>query len=487
MKLNNYKLIKMITVISVISIIFMSISTLASDTPFLKFASYIIITPLIFIALMNLDIKKIAIIQIIYTIISVFYLESLFQLLKMNTPLEMMYISDIISLILLIKLMINREKIKIKDDIFLVIVGLIIIFGFISVIVNESRIIDFINSLRLYFRYIPLYVVFSHYEIEYKKLYKYIYIANVAIFALQVIMGVHQDFRNGIFGMLGAFAFVTFITIYLAYSLILYLNNKIGLSKFLVILATNSIILALAEHKAAIMITYVFIGVIILIKKGNLLKKTVILFLAVIALIGSMNLMAHYFPKFAVYTDLSNIIPYAVDHYLLGNSNSATYEMGRFEAMNYIVEIEHKNNMEKILGNGLGSSIPQERWFYTSSRQDHQNIIDFPLSQVFEEYGSSIGYHLSSFASIYIDGGYLAAIVCTFLIIFWLYKGIKLTKHGYSLEQNIFGAIGIFLVLWVVYACGYGSQLIFQNTGLILMILLGIIQKNYRRITSISS
>lgn len=481
MNIKNWSILSLMVGVALLTTIFISIGTLSKDIPFIKYSLYGMIITLVSITLIYIDIKKVATVQIVYTIISIFYLEALFQLLKLDVPFEMLYFSDLISLIIILKLLNNRILQTLHKDPFLVIIGFVIIGGFISIILNGGRLVDFVNGVRIYFRYIPLYIVFSNYEIHYKSLYKNIYISNIALFSMEILINAHQDFRNGIFGMLGAFSFVAFITFYLAYALVAFLNGEINLYKFIFVLVLNSVLLALAEHKAAILIMYLFISIIIILKRGDVIKRMFTIFLAGFGLVAAMRLMVYYFPKFALYSDLKTIIPYAIEHYFLGNSNQVDYDMGRFEAMSYISGLEHNNIFEKIFGNGLGSSIPQERWFYFSSKESYQSVIDFPMSQLFEKYGTNIGYHLSSFAYIFIDGGYASVIICILLLIIWFNKGLKLFNHGTSLEQKAIGSIGIFIVIWVLYSCGYGSQLIFPNTGLTLMTTLGVIQFNYTK------
>ena len=428
---------------------------------------------LIFLLVQKKD-SDIVIYQLIMLIISTFILDFTFHYLKIRTPLELKYISEGISFILILRIIINWRKYKvILNDSILIILSTIIIFGFIIGLINGNGILNLFNGVRIYLRFIPTYIILTVESISIKNIYKYLYIANILIFLIQTIAGINQDLRTGIFSIISTVAFEIFIIIYYIKNLIYYLYKKISLNRFLTIFAITTIMFALAENKAAMLIFIVISIVILLMINSKMIKKIISIIVLVMMLISGWNLMIKLYPKFYWMSDLTKIFEFA-EEYLLGNSNELYFQMGRFEAVGYINRKEKNDLTSKVVGLGIGASIPPENLFYVLDGNGRQNIIDFPESKVFFKYGSGVGYHLSSAGIIFIDLGYIGILVLISIVIIVFKRGFYLLRYGNCIDIKVVGGIGIYISLSSIFSCGYGTALNDRSYLFIICIILGI-------------
>lgn len=471
--------------VTIINILVLMICLLASYNNLTKVSIYPIV---LFIYYLFLFIQKrdndIVLYQIIMFIISTFILDIIFHYFKISTPLELKYIVEGISIVLFLRILINRKVYTdILRDYFFITISIIIIFSLITSFFNGNKFIDLFNAIRIYFRYIPIYIVLSKEVLKLKSFYRVVYLFNLLVFIIQTILGVHRDLRVGIFGIVGASCFEIFIIIFYMNMLIKYLYKEVSFYKLFIVFLGTTAMFAIAESKSTL-IMFILISILIICFINTKIFKKVIIFTVLIAmLISGWNMMIKLYPNFAYFADISKIGEFTKD-YIFGNSNEVMFEKGRYEAAMFVSDMEKKDSIDKLFGVGLGKSIPPENLFYDTDANGRQVVWDFRQSQIFNKYGIRVGYHLSSFGIVLIDSGYIGiAILISFIIIFFK-RGLYLLRKGETTEVKILGGMAIYIALSAIFHCGYANSLTDRSYLFIVCLLLGIIQNAYLNLKS---
>lgn len=466
--------------IGIINIFVLLICFISSYNVISKYIIYSTVLSIYYIFLLaKKDEIEIVLYQIILFIISNFLLDFTFHYLKLNTPLELKYICEGISVILILHILIKKKRYRdiLKDPLILIVL-LISIFSLIMGLIRKNDLLSLINTFRIYFRFIPTYIVMSYSKQRLEAMYKVLFIINLIIFTVMSLLGGHQDLRTGIFGIIGSSSFYVFIMLFYITVLLRYLYKQISFSKFIIVLITTILMLAIAESKAYIVISIFVSLIILLIINTKVLKKVITIILLLVTLGFGWNLMIKMYPKFSYLADMSKVTQY-MESYIFGNSNKANFTLGRFDAAKYIISKEHDTIVDSFIGMGLGQSISPENLFHKKSSNGRQEVWDFPQSNIFLKYGPNFGYHLSSLSIIVIDGGYVGIAVLIFILILLFYRGFHIIKKGNDINVRTFGAITIFLVISGIYTIGYSSGL--NNRGYLFMccIVLGISHSYY--------
>lgn len=465
--------------VSIVNSLILCICYLGSLSEITKPIVYLVVLSIYFLYLLIQNEKVIVIYQISMLLISVFIFDIMFHYIRIDTPLELQFVPEVISIILLLRILINKEYKNVLLDPFIVIsLGIIFISLFI-VIINKASIIDYLNAIRIYFRFLPIYIVFSKNEFKFKQIYKVLYICNLLVFILLSYMGTHQDLRNGIFGITGGSVFQVFVMIWVLNVLVRYLNKEASILKLSFVLIVTIIMFAVAESKAYIIIMIAITFTITLVIRTKLLKKIFIGIVFVMVFMIGVELLVTMYPNFAYFVKSDNVVE-SIEEYLFGNSNRALFTKGRFEAMEYIIDLEHIDGTEKLLGIGLGSSLPPEYLFYENDKKNNQEVIETKESRIFDKYGARIGYHLSSFSAICIDAGLIGVIISIIILFIFLYRGYFVLKNGTNSYIKTIGAIGIYIPLAAIYSCGYSNALFVKGYMMLVMILLGMLEYYYR-------
>lgn len=417
--------------------------------------------------------------QIVLLIMSMFFLDVMFYIFRRNIPYELYYISEGISIVLLIKMGLERKNYKnvMKDSFMLLILG-IVVSSLAITIINEANMGSYVNTLRVLLRYLPVYIVLSTNKADFKKMYLILYLCNILIFMAEWAAGMYQDFRNGIFGFVGGSCFQIFIMLYLVYVLIRYLYKQTSIWHLGAVFLLNVAFLIIAESKASIVMVVIVCVMIAMMVDTKLIKKVVIAVICVVAMFAGIQVLAMIYPEFEQMTDIANIGNY-IESYIFGNSNPNYYKMGRFEAMSFICDQEQTSRFTKMFGLGLGEAMPQERWFHIGNAWSYQEVFDFPASTIYAKYGSTFGYHTSVLSWIRIGTGYVGVAVAIIVILCIMYKSIYLLSKGQSLDEKTMGGIGLFIAVMGIYTNGYSGGVL--NTGYVLsvMVLLGMMQYHY--------
>ena len=471
--------------IGIIDAIVLLACFLSNYTGILKPVLYTIIIGTFFAYLFTVkDEMEICNYEIIMCIFSTFFLDSTFHYLRLNTPLELNYICECMSIILCFKIMFKRKKYsKLLKDPFLKVILVSIVVSIITSLINLNSFIDLINGLRIYFRFIPIYIVLSHNKVDYKMEYKIFYFVNLVIFTILSVLGVFKDLRTGIFGIVGGATFEMFMSIALMYMLVKYLSKEVSFIYLALTLCITIVCYAVNESKAYIFITVLLTLIVAVIVNTKIMKNVITFFIIGAIFVAGMDLLVKLYPKFIYVINYKQFASY-VTEFIFGNSDQVQYKMGRFQGMVYVADNEQKDDFEKIFGVGIGKSIPLENWFYVKDKERYQEVFDFPISPIYSKYGETLGYHLSSFSLVFIDGGYFATVICILIITIFAYKGIYLLRNGINVNEMFIGATAFFMAISAIYSCGYSGALRNRGYQVIVLICIGIAEKTYKDVKS---
>lgn len=432
------------------------------------------------ILLRKCNVVRIVKYQIILLIMSMLFLDVMFYFFRVDTPYELYYISEGLSLVLLVKIGLERTKYRnIMKDSFMMLVLVIILSSLAITIINGANLGSYINTLRVFFRYIPVYIVLSRNKTEFKKMYQVLYFCNIVFFMAEWVLIGNQDFRNGIFGFIGGSCFQIFIMIYLIYVLIRYLYKQTSIWHLGAVFALNVAMLVIAESKVSIVMVALSCAMISMIVDSKLIKKFIIAIIGVVVVVVGFEFIIALYPDFKYMANLESLGNY-VQSYIFGNSNP-NYTMGRLEAMEYICQMEQTTWFDKLFGLGLGEAMPQERWFHIERAWSYQHVFDFSASTMFAKYGVSFGYHMSVLSWVRIGTGYVGVAAAIVVILCIIYKSCYLLRKGKTLDEKTMGGIGFFIAVMGIYTNGYSGGML--NTGYVLsvMVLLGMMQYYYTK------
>lgn len=412
-----------------------------------------------------------------YTIITTVIIDYLFVYLHINVPFELKYIPEILSLLLVYIIVMKLDIYKeILNDSLFIIAIMIILFNFIYLISNDSNIYEYINGLRMYARYLPIYVILKVNDIDLSEEFKLYYFINIILMLLQVMVNTGKDNINGIFGLSGTTSSGIFMMTLLGIMTIKYIQKDINILKYIACIVITSITFVIQENKAFIIMQVLYIIFILLLCKGNMLKKMLGNIIIVVAIILSVHLLLELFPGYKSFVS-KDTFKSEISNYLLKNNNDA-FRMGRLQTLSYLDKLEMNKGLEELLGNGLGYSLPKENWYYEGIAKtfwSNNSVYDLNASRFYSRYGSNFGYHLSSLVILYLELGWSGILMITISLIIIMKRSINLILHKLSkTEDQIWGTIGINICMSSLFGFIYGSEL--QNRIYIIMIaiLLGI-------------
>lgn len=466
--------------ICLISILVLTTTLITSRIAVGSFILNSIVISLYYLFLLSLNSEiDIVLHQIFMYIISNFVLDILFHYIKIDTPLEIIYLVEGISVILLMHILVKKKYNNLLRDPIVVISIIIIISSIFFAFIKHNNAISVFNAIRIYFRFLPTYIVFSFNNINLSKLYKLIYIPNIIVFFGQTLLGGHQDLRTGIWGIRGTGCFGIFIGILYIYILVKKIYTKSNFKNTIFIMILTLLMFVLNENKAQLLILILVSLIILSINNTQIFKKIILSIVIFILLIIGWDLMIKFNPKFSYLSDLTKLNTYVQNH-LFGNSNRKEFLMGRIEAGLYIRNNECETLIDEVFGLGLGESIVPENDFYVKDAKGRQEIFDFKESNIYRNYGSRLGYHLSGFNFIIIDGGYIGVIACILIFLVIIHRSIKLVIKGMRIDDKIIGAIGIYIFFTGVYGAFYSAGLINRGYMLMLCIILGKINNSLK-------
>lgn len=477
----NQKINKFIFINAINFFLFVALY-LASKLGEAKWVCYAIFLAIYFIYLLRKDSITIIKYQISFLLISSMCLDVFYFYSSLNMPMEVKYVVDIIAYLLCFKIIINIKQYKsvLKDPLICLII-IASIFSCILCLINNGSFVDLFNGFRIYYRFIPVYIVLSLNRFEYKTEYYLFYCINILAFILEVVLKMAQDHRNGIFGATGSPSSSIFMLIMLTIIFIQYINKKKSLSKIIFVLIITLLYFTFAESKAYIFITISIIYILAILSKGKYLKKLLIGLVSIMVLLSSISIITILFPNFTNMFKLDTMNN-SIESYLLKNNNEA-YEMGRVEGVMYVSQLELNTKEKEFVGLGLGSALQPENLYYSRDKvAKGRKFIDFKNSSIYSKYGEASGYYLTSVGVLFIETGFVGILALVSLYIIMVKKIMYIIKYHTDFSQYLIGMIGISTIIASIFPILYGGGLLSRNLMFIIFVILGKITYTYNYI-----
>lgn len=402
--------------------------------------------------IININCKKLIFFQIIYNCF-VKYL-----VIDLGFPSLLNYVTDLITIALLIITLVNRNYKIPRRNAALNITFVLLVFMTISFFADCTSIRFYLWSLRNIFRF---YVFFFAciYNLDESDIFKIfellekILIINFAICAYEYfIKNVNYDFLGGSFGNGSAGGngpLNILMVVVTGYVLIQYVHNKKKWPEVMVIIVGCLAIAVVAELKFyffEIIIAVLF--VVGFVKHNFKMVATV----GILCLLGffAIGLYNRFYPNNAGFLSLEFIEDYAFTR----TYGSAT-DINRLTAIDVISDSCFNGNLKDILfGVGLGNG--------TSAQ------FDFLKSPFFIQFGERIKYTWFTHATMFVEGGYVG------LILYFAFYIVIAIKEVLETKNNILMQLGLYCCIFSIIMVVYNQTMQVESMGYTLFALLAI-------------
>ncbi len=399
--------------------------------------------------MIKLNLKKLLYFQIILVIVC----STLGNFLGFS---QMIYITDFISLVILLMLLVRRNIPSDSKKIILLFVCEILYWIISFCFSSYSNMSNFITMMRLYFRFFIMMIGVSieFKENDYLKLFKWfdrlmILHTFLVFFQIFILKYTNGDEVGGIFGTTFGYANVTshfFIFLVSLIAILNYLENKEKWLYSFLKIGMALMVAILTEMKSFIFeIAFVIILLLVLQKKIKIKYVVFIVLAIMIGFIFNLQMEAKF--NFSVFS-LDEI-----DTYLSSGYAGEAEGIGRFDGFEKINEYIFKNDAKYILfGKGFSSSISD----YVLNYYDSMNL----------------GYF--TYAKIYFEVGMIGMILYYLIYVMTIIKSNKLRK-----KNTYLGNFSLVFSIMSIYFTFYGNFTTSTLCGYLSFILLAI-PFNYR-------
>ncbi|MBQ2886783.1 MAG: hypothetical protein IJE43_23960 [Alphaproteobacteria bacterium] len=377
-------------------------------------------------------------------------MEAIYRFVRYEkTPFETYFIFDILGIIFLFIMLKKLIQTGLRDGAVICLL-LICAVGTFSTVINSGNFVDYLSALRIVIRYLGIYLYFCTNKFEVPSWGKWFIYASFIAFAVEVLLDVNVDFRNGLFGYEytgGLFSLL--LVIWSAGSLIQCINGKKRMMDFGVKFVITEICLIMMESKAEIILYGLWVVIIFVIYRSRSQKGQVRRLMgAMVAALGLSAVWSVFVSYFSKFTSLSgsNIF----DAIALRLQRSEMMQESSFTLLSdYFVEYD----WQKIFGVGMGTSIPP-RYFYwiinTGKDADELfNILKF--SEIFDSHRLYYKFFASGYNVLRLDIGYLGTAIFFVMLILIALRAIKICRAGKSEFTSIVGVIGVWQVISLVF------------------------------------
>lgn len=367
---------------------------------------------------------------------------------SLNVPLSLKYVVDIISIILLFKIIIHGKRYyNILKDKIMIIILLFIVISIIGYLGRDISFINYIMSMRIYLRFLPVYIILSNSEkIFIKEDLKTLILLNLIPLPIFKIKS-HQDDFSGVFGISSVQVFFLLILMIYIAVIILALNKKIKVVYLIISIITTFVLCGLGEIKIAFALIPIISVVIILINKKNIVSIIKILIPMGIMLIIGVNILIKVNPEFIEFFDRDKIEQNIVNYTM--KTNNEKIELGRLENIIYTNNSILTDSSKKLYGLGIGSCMPNENWYY-EAHADGRTVISLYETDMYKQYGYLFGYHFSSMNIIYLENGIVGLLIFYIIIIIIIIRAIRLIKQSNNITDKCIGNVTIaFILAWI--------------------------------------
>lgn len=393
---------------------------------------------------------------------------------SVNIPINCKILIDIISIIIIFKILINYNLLKktLRDPI----IWLMIVFIIFSVgvaVVNKIPFIEYLMSLRIYIRFLPVYIVLSNFKLEYNRNYLYIFIAiNLFLIPIQSLISSYDDV-SGVFGIRNVHILLLFLIIMTAIITTIYCKKVIKVYLYLLGIIIIFLICGFGEIKIGMVIIPIEILLIILLNTINPIK----LFTSIIVCIFMVNLglkvLVKISPQFENFFDKDIIKQNIIDYTM--KPNNPDYSLGRLENIVYSYNNILTTPSSRITGLGVGSAMPPETYYYQLEKHSRgRDVISLYMTKLYTYYGPYFGYHFSSMNIIFLETGYIGIIIYLSILMIFIKRSILLIiKSGRVIDKAI-GNASVALITSLIGLMFYYNYILDRGAIILVVITLAI-------------
>lgn len=395
------------------------------------------------------NLKSLIFIQIIYNCIVKFLV------IDLHFPSFLNYISDVITIFLIINL-IKNCNFKIKKIPSLMFILLLFIINVVSFILDFSSPLLFLWGFRNIYRFF-LFFYCSVILLEYDDIFKIfeilekILIINFIVCAFEFfIRNIDYDFLGGLFGngIEGGNAPLNILMIIVCcYVVILYFYKEKPLYEVIVISVLCFFIAIVAEMKIFFFEYIILLSCVMILIKKSIKTMLFMTFISIIVIFA-----ATMYGK--MYSNNINFLSFDfIKDYAFERTYGGATDINRLSAISIINERIFKDNLKyKWIGLGMGNAE-------TSS-------FSFLNSNFYNLYGERVKYNWFSHAFMYVESGYLGLICYVYFFVKIFIDSIKRNNMLF----NISSFISVICIIMIIY----NNTLRVESMGYALFALLSI-------------
>lgn len=352
----------------------------------------------------RINIKKLIIFQFLY-VIAIRFLISNF-----GAPSYLSYGTDLINLVLLFAIIVkpqlyeNTKRIK-CFAIWGLLFVLTTVFGLLY---NNQKVTLFIwgyrNSLRYFIYFIACVLFLDQTDVgRIVKMVKYLYGLNFIVALIQYFaLGYKQDQLGGIFGNAnGVNGYLNILLIIgLTIYAVEYLDKKIRLSTFIVVIFSGLFIASLGELK------FLFIEVVLIVVMAILYTRVNFRSISIIV-ISTAGIALGVFALYTIFPNWSNF--FSLDKIMETSTYYATQtDLGRMNALTRSYDKFFSNDQIQFLfGKGMGSAETSQISMFNSS--------------FYDMYANQLHYNWLTQAMIFIEQGLVGLVmnISFYILVYW--------------------------------------------------------------------
>lgn len=411
-------------------------------------------------------------IQIYFLISSIFIFDFLWIFTSIEVPLSLRFYVDIINIILFFKIFRNRFKLHLLKDPIMIIFIITICFNLLRIIDGNYTIYDLFLGLRMYFRWIIVYICMSKLEVRFVKLKNII----VLLYSMQVILVLLQsklyqdrDQICGTFGLYGTPYILCFICIIFYY--ILY--NKKNILSYISLMSVIYIII-IGEIKISFIVIPISVVIVyIIISKEKFYKKAIIAIIIPISCVASTYLLGRVYSNFEDFFTIEKVEEYV-------NYKNPVYDYGRVDNF-LVINNELGDSIYKYIGMGLGYAVPSDFTTYDLSTGKGRIINQIVGSKYYLE-NKTRGYEIVSLTTFFLDNGVVGifVLVIVFIIFFIKAKNIYYKTNSQEYKSTSLAYMSFIITFFIL--CLYTDCLYNIQSNLILWIFTGYINNISKQI-----
>lgn len=397
-------------------------------------------------------------------------------------PMEVKYVIYILNIIIILKIFIKydiymkclRDWIVLLSLLFILLSGILFLFSNVSFL-------NYIMSLEIYLRFLPAYIVLSVNN-KYNKsdLYLFCVLNAVMIFAeyIQYSRGKFgPDNISGIFGISNVQALLLFMVIIYGILLTCYIYKKINLMLFSMSLIVLFLIAGVGEIKIFFLAVPFVTILILFLNMKNFFRFFKIVAPIIIFTVIGIRILISVSPFFSGFFNVDTIQENIYNYTMV--TNNKRFVLGRFENIVYTNEDILTSAYKKVLGLGVGSSMPDENWYYKTHDNGNRTILDLYETDLYKSYGPSLGYHFSSMNIIYLEMGFVGLLIFYLGISLQFFRSWVIFKKSEVLKDKCLAIASISLLLVLVPLMFYYPYLLDIDASLIFIIVMALVTNKY--------